>query len=136
MNSEEATKFLAIIKVAYPKSYRNMDSDSLKATINMWHKTFENVPFKIMEMALDHYRKVSEFEPTIADIYKELKNVYFQALTDALTTESESIKKLSQCIMEHTSAFRYDPEIRINYTSLSESLLENKGELLSLPKEC
>ena len=135
MNKEEATKFLAIIKVAYPKSYRNMDRDSLNATINMWHKTFEDVPFKIMEMALDHYRKVSEFEPTIADMYKELKNVYYQALTDALTTESESVKKLCECIMQHTSVFKYDPVIKINYSSLNEGLLENKGELLSLPKE-
>lgn len=130
MNKEEATKFLALIKVAYPKSYRNMDEDSLKATVIMWHSTFKNVPYEIMEMALDHFRKQSEFEPTVASIYKELKGLYYAALGELMTSENEAQIKLCKYLMRETEQFKNGVEdIKINFSALSKQL-EGKKEFL------
>lgn len=132
MNKEEATKFLALIKIAYPKSYRNMDNDSVMATVIMWQNTFADVPYPIMEMALDHFRKTSEFEPTVASMYKELKGLYYTALGDVMTSNNEIKTKLGKYIMQHTSRFREGPgnHYEINYKSLAKLVGNNEKVLL------
>lgn len=127
MNKEESTKFLALIKIAYPKAYRNMDNDSIKATVVMWQNTFADVPYAIMEMALDHYRKTSEFEPTVASMFKELKGLYYAALEDVMTSENEQKVKLGKYVLEQTSRFRgdFDSYYKINYSALG-GLIESK----------
>ena len=42
MNKQEAIQLLALIKVAYPEAYRDMDEASKKATVNMWAMSFHN----------------------------------------------------------------------------------------------
>lgn len=131
MNKEESTKFLALIKIAYPKAYRNMDNDSIIATVNMWHHTFSDVPYPIMEMALDHFRKTSEFEPTVASMYKELKGLHYAALEDVMTSQNEQKVMLGRYVMEQTSRFGREPDshYKINYSALS-GLIENKEKPL------
>ena len=132
MNREEATKFLALIKIAYPKAYRNMDNDSIIATINMWHNTFSDIPYPIMEMALDHFRKISEFEPTVANIYKELKNLHYAALGDVLTSNEEGKVNIGRYIMKHTSRFKDENigRFEINYNSLAKKIKNTDIQLL------
>ena len=132
MNKEEATKFLALIKVAYPATYKGIDKDTAIATVNMWQMTFPNVPLVIMEMAFDHFRKVSEFAPTPASIIKELKGLYCIALTDALTSGEEDKIKMCEYIMKNTECFRDMGKAEINYGVLNKHLLlgENKTQPL------
>ena len=132
MNREEATKFLALIKIAYPKAYRNMDDDSVLATIFMWQNTFSDVPYEIMEIALDHFRKTSEFEPTVASMYKELKGLHYAALGDVMTSDDERKVGLGRYIMEHTSRFRdgAGSYYEINYSALNKTLNGNNSPLL------
>ena len=132
MNKEEATKFLVLVKVAYPSSYKNIDDMTAGATVNMWYKTFENIPYEIMEMAFDHFRKSSTFAPTVADIYNELKGLYYAALTDVMTSDNEIKIKLGKYIMQHTSRYKegagshYD----INYKSLARLVGDKEGLFL------
>ena len=84
MNKPEATRLLALIKVAYPTAYRDMDDASKKATVNMWQMSFPEVPYPIMEQAFNHFRMVSKFPPTVAEMVEELKQIYFQATEGAL----------------------------------------------------
>ena len=131
MNKEEATKFLVLVKVAYPSSYKNIDDITAEATVNMWHQTFADVPYAIMEMALDHYRRVSEFEPTVASIYKELKSLYYVALEDVMLSDNETKIKAAKYVMEQTSRFseNIDSCYKIDYSAFS-GLIENKNNLL------
>ena len=132
MNKEEATKFLALIKIAYPKAYRNMDNDSIIATINMWHKTFSDVPYAIMEMALDHFRRISEFEPTVASIFKELRDLHYAALEDVLTSRGEKKIKLALYVMSQTERFKEGAsrDYKINYEPLAMLDGANQGLFL------
>lgn len=84
MNKTEATKLLALIKIAYPTAYRDMDEASKKATVNMWHMSFPDVPYPIMEQAFNHFRMVSKFPPTVAEMVEELKNIHYRATECAL----------------------------------------------------
>lgn len=98
MNKQESTKLLALIKIAYPTAYRDMDEASKKATVNMWHMSFSDVPYAIMEQAFNHFRMVSKFPPTVAEMVEELKNINAQATEGAL---------LQKCIGDKETMDRY-----------------------------
>lgn len=88
MNREESIKLLALIKVAYPAAYKDMDNASKQATVNMWQTTFNDVPYPIMEMAFNRFRMVSKFPPTVAEMCEELRHLYYQATEDMLVAAS------------------------------------------------
>lgn len=120
MTLEESIKLLALIKLAYPNSYKDIDKDTQLATVNMWHRAFDTVPFAIMELALDHFVKVSKFPPTIADVCEELKSIHFEALQNVLSGGEQ--RKLSLYIMQQTERFTERNDHRINYSKV-ENLL-------------
>ncbi|MBO7240205.1 MAG: hypothetical protein J6V23_06960 [Bacteroidaceae bacterium] len=124
MTVEETKKLLALIKVAYPTAYKDMDRDFAVATINMWQTTFPTVPFSIMEMAFDRYRKKSKFAPTIAEMCEEIKDLYYVAVEDVLTSKDKQIRSVGQYIMEHTKAFT-DGIGTLNYGAVAR--LEGKN---------
>lgn len=128
MTREDTIKFLALIKVAYPTAFKDMDNDSKYATINMWQNTFPDVPFFIMELAFDHFRKVSKFPPTVAEIHEELRSLYYTALMDASVAKSygdDNKLKKSMYIMSATHKFsRNTVDHVINYDNISDNLLE------------
>lgn len=132
MTRQEAIKLLALIKVAYPTAFKDMDKESKLATVNMWQSTFPNTPFVIMELALDHFRRVSKYPPTVAEMYDELKRLYCTAVMDASVASTEGDwKRLEQSkwVMSHTSGFRGDEyTIPINYDAL------NCETLIALPE--
>lgn len=88
MNKQEAVKLLALIKIAYPTAYRDMDEASKKATVSMWQMSFPDVPYPIMEQAFNHFRMVSKFPPTVAEMVEELRYIYHQATEKALACKS------------------------------------------------
>lgn len=114
MNKTEATKLLALIKIAYPTAYRDMDDASKRATVMMWQMSFPDVPYPIMEQAFNHYRMVSKFPPTVAEMVEELKNIHFQATECALIQQSlgndEGVKQY-RAIMQFTSRYKDDSHL-------------------------
>jgi hypothetical protein len=109
MNKQEAVKLLALIKVAYPTAYRDMDDASKKATVNMWASSFPEVPYGIMEQAFNHFRMVSKFPPTVAEMVEELKKIHYQATEYALVCAqvgNAADAKQYRAIMEATSRYR------------------------------
>lgn len=79
MNAQEATKLLALIKVAYPNSYKGMDNTSLMATVNMWAMSFPGIPYSIMEQAFNNLRMILKFPPTVADMAEQLRKLHYEA---------------------------------------------------------
>ena len=114
MNKTEATKLLALIKIAYPTAYRDMDDASKKATVNMWQMSFPDVPYPIMEQAFNHFRMVSKFPPTVAEMVEELKNIHFQATECALIHQNmgnEEGARQYRAIMQFTSRYKDDSHL-------------------------
>lgn len=111
MNKPEATRLLALIKVAYPTAYRDMDDASKKATVNMWHMSFSDVPYPIMEQAFNHFRMVSKFPPTVAEMVDELRRIYFEAMEGALVHKGlgnqEAVDQY-RLVMEYTARYKDD----------------------------
>jgi hypothetical protein len=129
MTTEESKKFLALIKVAYPTAYKDIDRDSAMATVNMWQRDFPTVPFNIMGMAFDSFRKKSKFPPTVADMYEELKNLHYIAIQDVLSSRDEKIKAVGKYIMQHTEEFANGVESLSTYGAI-QGLGENDLKML------
>ena len=75
MTYQEAAKFLSLVKVAFPNSYKGIDSDTVEATVRMWHRAFNQVPYATMEKAFDKFILKSKFPPTVADIQEQIEHI-------------------------------------------------------------
>lgn len=109
MNKQEATKLLALIKVAYPTAYRDIDKATATATVNMWQMSFPDVPYPIMEQAFNHFRMVSKFPPTVAEMVEELKNIYNQAVEGALIQKglgNQEMVDQYRLVMAYTARYK------------------------------
>ena len=125
MNKQEAVKLLALIKVAYPTAYKDMDEVSKKATVNMWHMSFHDVPYPIMEQALGHFRMVSKFPPTVAEMVGELKEIHNQATECALIHKNlgnEEMVSQFRTIMSYTHRFKDSSSIGLQLGNLVKQL--------------
>ena len=125
MTREESIKLLALIKDAYPSSYKDMDKTSAEATVNMWCTSFPDVPYIIMEMAFNNFRMNSKFPPTVADICDELRSLYWVALGDMLDPfNSNETKAKCEFITGATENFKGQQRININYNNISSKELK------------
>ena len=129
MTLEESIKLLALIKLAYPNSYKDIDKDTQLATVNMWQRAFNTTPLAVMELALDHFVKTSKFPPTIADMCEELKCTHFEALQNVLTLESGKERDINKYIMQHTECFKECNDRRITYNK-TQNLLNGENQPL------
>ena len=128
MTLEESIKLLALIKLAYPNSYKDIDKNTQLATVNMWQRNFDSVPFNIMEMALDHFVKNSKFPPTIADVCEELRSIHFEALQNVLTLDDSEERKINKYIMKQTECFIERNDHRITHNK-TQNLLNGVNQL-------
>lgn len=136
MNSQEAAKLLSLIKLSYPTAYRDIDKTTANATVNMWQMSFPDVPYPIMEQAFNHFRMVSKFPPTVAEIVEELRHIYHLAMENALLCKSggneEGVKRY-QAIMECTARYKDMDNFwgRLNGIDLPKGI--GGGEFAKLP---
>ncbi len=111
MNKAEAAQLLAMIKVAYPMAYRDVDRETTMATMNMWAMSFPDVPYPIMEQAFNHFRMVSKFPPTVAEMVEELRKIHYQATERALVCKGLGDNDTAQRywdIMDCTARYKND----------------------------
>ena len=109
MNKQEAAKLLSLIKLSYPTAYRDIDKENANATVNMWAMSFPEVPYPIMEQALNHFRMVSKYPPTVAEMVEELKHLYYRATEGALLAKTLGDRDLLEqykLVMSYTSRYK------------------------------
>ena len=129
MNKQEAIKLLALIKVAYPTAYRDMDQASKQATVNMWAGSFPDVPYVIMEQAFNHFRMASKYPPTVAEMVDELKQIHFHATECAMlhkTIGNEDEVRRYKSIMDCTRMYKNNDYLGLQLSSIP--MLEIGGE--------
>ena len=125
MTREESIKLLALIKVAYPTAYKDMDKETKLATVNMWQMSFPTMPYVIMEMAFNSFRLKSKYPPTVAEMIEELRNTYYDAVLNANVAQgigdSDTYRRCLY-VMDHTSRLR-GSNVSLNYGGISEAML-------------
>ena len=122
MNKPEATRLLALIKVAYPTAYRDMDDASKKATVNMWQMSFPDVPYPIMEQAFNCFRMHSKFAPKVAELVEELKKIHYHASECAMLQRwlgNEDAARRYFAIMDCTLRYKDNEHLGLQLGSLT-----------------
>lgn len=115
MNREETIKFLALVKVAYPTAFKDMDNMSKQATVNMWQSTFSSAPYPIVEMAFNGFRLTSKYPPTVAEMVLELKHLHWKAVEDSIRAISFGRQEdvlACEWVMKHTEAYKNEDFIK------------------------
>lgn len=70
MTGKEVLKILAIIKVAYPNSFKNLTKADVQALTTLWERQFKDFSYDEVAMALDSIiaSDTSDFMPSIGKI--------------------------------------------------------------------
>ena len=96
MTRDETTKVLALLKAAYPNSYKGMTKEEAMGTISIWTMQFESVPVDIMLMAINRLISNKPFPPAISEVKLELHSLHWDAFGEfhqdcnCLTPEQEA----------------------------------------------
>jgi len=72
MNKEIITKGLALLKYAYPNTFKNYSREDTEMMIIVWLKNFEDEDSKMFINAVNNLIKKSSFMPSIADVKHEI----------------------------------------------------------------
>ena len=79
MTVKEAVQVLAILKAAYPNSYKGMTKDEAQATATVWAVQFADMPVQVVLMAVNKLISTSTFPPAICEVKKKLGSLYWEA---------------------------------------------------------
>ena len=79
MTQKEATQILAILKAAYPNSYRGMSKEEAIGTVNVWATQFMSIPAPIVMIAVNKLISTNTFPPSIGEVKERIRGLYFEA---------------------------------------------------------
>jgi hypothetical protein len=75
----------------------------------MWAMSFPDVPYPIMEQALNHFRMVSKYPPTVAEMVDELRHIHYRAKEGALIAKIQGDQdrvEQYRLVMSYTSRYK------------------------------
>ena len=78
MTREEAIKVLAILKAAYPNSYRGMTKEEAHGTVAVWAAQFANMPASVVMIAVNKIISKNTFPPSINEVKDEIRGLYWE----------------------------------------------------------
>lgn len=79
MTRDETIKILAILKAAYPNSYRGMTKDEANGTVAVWATQFSSMPASVVMIAVNKLISTSTFPPSIGEVKEKIRGLYFEA---------------------------------------------------------
>lgn len=120
MTREETIKVLALLKAAYPNSYKNMSKDEANATATVWAVQFADMPTEIVMIAVNKLISTSPFPPAISEVKEKIKCLYWEILsvlmenkeTRTLTDEQEAkYDRLLDMVESYRNHSKVEPSI-------------------------
>lgn len=79
MTKAETTKVLAILKAAYPNTFKGMSGEDANATVNVWAAQFSNIPVSVVMIAVNKLISTNVFPPTITEVKEKIRSLYWEA---------------------------------------------------------
>jgi hypothetical protein len=78
MTREETIKVLAILKAAYPNSYKNMTREEAQGTVTIWQMQFSTFPVDVVLLAINKIIASSTFPPAISEVKDKMRGMYWE----------------------------------------------------------
>ena len=82
MTRKEAIQVLAILKAAYPNSYKGMTKDEANGTVNVWATQFANFPAFVVMIAVNKLISTNTFPPSICEVKEKIRSLYYEAMSE------------------------------------------------------
>lgn len=123
MDKTEALKILAILKAAYPNSYKGMSQDEALSTAAVWAMQFSELPVDIVMMAISKAISACKYPPSIAEVKEKIMKVHWDAweelrMHNSLSKGDIPAKRRYQRIIDLTEHYRIsadmtEPSVRV-----------------------
>ena len=78
MTRDETIKVLAILKAAFPNSYRGMTKEEANGTVAVWAAQFGNIPASVVMIAVNKLISTNTFPPSINEIKERIRGLYWE----------------------------------------------------------
>lgn len=126
MTKKEAMQVLAILKAAYPNSYKGMTKEEASGTVAVWSVQFSDVPVDIVSMAVQKLISTCKFPPAISEVKEKIEAIHWEAY-ELLSYCAEDRKEHYRWIYEKTRRFKNH---KLAEPSICEMIITNNPELL------
>lgn len=135
MTKKEAAQVLAILKAAYPNSYKGMTQEEAVGTVSVWALQFADMPVDIVLLAIHKAISSSRFPPSVAEVKEKIKSLSWEA--EAIVYGSHRHAALTEKDIKRAERI-YDATRKYSYTQQVEASLTDMlltGDKLLLPDE-
>ena len=95
MTKTETAQILAILKAAYPNSYKNLTTEDATATVNVWAAQFAKMPVGVVMIAVNKLISTNVFPPTITEVKERIRGLYWEAW-EMIDQHSRGFRKLDE----------------------------------------
>ena len=79
MTKKETLQILAILKAAYPNTFKDQSEEEASGTVGIWFSQFADTPAEIVMMAVHKLIAMNKFPPTIAEVKSKLGSMHWEA---------------------------------------------------------
>lgn len=93
MTREETIKVLAILKAAYPNSYKGMTREEAQGTVTVWSMQFAAFPVEVVLLAVNKIIASSTFAPSISEVKEKMRGMYWELW--GILKENETVHNLT-----------------------------------------
>lgn len=128
MTKTETLQILAVLKAAYPNSYKSMTKEEARGTVAVWYTQLSTVPADLVLLALQKCISECKFPPSVCEVREQLRAMQSEAdwmlRSNAAELLSEEAKMKFQRICDCAVA----PEMTLDMLSaapLSQELLSS-----------
>lgn len=122
MTQNETIKILAILKAAYPNSYKGMTKEEANGTVAVWTMQFADMPADIVLMAVNKLISTNKFPPTISEVKKKISTLHWEAY-DMICDKTTSALLQDEEVAKYQRIYEITKRMKIN-TNLEPTLKE------------
>lgn len=133
MTREEAIKVLAILKAAYPNSYRGMTKEEAHGTVAVWAAQFASMPASVVMIAINKIISKNTFPPSINEVKDEIRGLYWETW-QALNLHKSGLQPLDDktlAALEEIDRIVTPMQARMTNEPTLTELLESYGGYLN-----
>lgn len=133
MTREETIKVLAILKAAYPNSYRGMTKEEAHGTVAVWAAQFAKMPVNVVMIAINKIISKNTFPPSINEVNDEIRGLYWETW-QALNLHRRGLEPLDDktvAALEEIDRIVAPMQSRMSNAPTLTELLESYGGYLT-----
>lgn len=93
MTKAETAQVLAILKAAYPNTYKTLSAEDATATVNVWAAQFANIPVNVVMIAVNKLISTNIFPPAITEVKERIRSLYWEAW-EMIQQHNRGLKRL------------------------------------------